>query len=86
MTPFQVIWAPGALAQLAALWNAATSSERLEITRAQYRIDKALAQDPEAAGYELSEGLWRIYDPPLLVFYEINEVHGILRVTDVYAF
>jgi hypothetical protein len=85
MTPFQVIWSPHALSQLAALWNAATSSDRLEITRAQHRIDQALADDPKSAGTELSEGLWRIHDPPLLAFYEINDVHRILRVTDIYV-
>ena len=83
MMPFQVIWSPGALRQLAALWNAA--SNRNEITRAQHRIDVALARDPKSAGRELSEGLWRIDDPPLVAFYEINDFHKILRVTDVYA-
>jgi hypothetical protein len=68
---------------LAALWTAATN--RLEITHAQHRIDQALAYDPKSSGRELSEGLWRIGDSPLLVFYEINDVHKIVRVTDVYT-
>jgi hypothetical protein len=84
MTPFQAVWSPQALHQLAALWNTATKPVRLEITRAQHRIDRALAQDPKSAGHELSEGLWKIQDPPLLAFFEMNEVHRILRVTDVY--
>jgi hypothetical protein len=82
MTPFQVIWSPEALRQLAALWITATN--RSEITRAQHRIDQALAADPKSAGRELSEGLWKLDDPPLLVFYEINDVHKAIRVTDVY--
>jgi hypothetical protein len=84
MTPFQVIWSPNALSQLAAVWNPATSPVRLEITRAQHRIDQALGDDPKTNGTELSEGLWKIHDAPLLVFYEINDTHKILRVTDVY--
>ena len=85
MTPFQVIWSSEALRQLAALWNAVTPLDRLEITRAQHRIDQALARDPSSVGHELSEGLWKIIDSPLLVFFEINDVNRILRVTDVYV-
>ena len=86
MTPYQVIWSSAALRQLAAIWNPASSADRLAITRAQHRIDKALAHDPKTAGHQLSEGLWKLHDPPLLVFYELNELHKILRVTDVYFF
>jgi hypothetical protein len=84
MTPYQVIWSKEALRQLAALWVPATSPVRLAITRAQHRIDIALTQDPISAGTLLSsEGLWKIHDPPLLAFFEINDTHRILRVTDV---
>jgi mRNA-degrading endonuclease RelE of RelBE toxin-antitoxin system len=80
---YQVIWSTAALRQLAALWMAA--SNRMEITRAQSRIDKALALDPKSAGKEIADGLWRIRDDPLLVYFEINDAHRILRVTDVYV-
>ena len=66
------------------MWVAAT--DRNEITRAHNRIDKALGRDPKSAGQELSEGLWKIDDPPLLAFYEINDVHKAVRVTDVYTY
>jgi hypothetical protein len=79
--PYQVVWSPNALRQLAAIWLAALN--RTEVTRAQYRIDQALAIDPKSAGQELSEGLWKIHDDPILAFFEINDVHRILRVTDV---
>ena len=79
--PFQVIWSNDAITQLAALW--VPSANRLEIARAQHRIDQALAQNPTSAGRLLSEGLWKNHDPPLLVFYEINDVHNLVRVTDV---
>jgi hypothetical protein len=84
MTPYQVIWSREALRQLAALWNASVPI-RNDITRASHRIDVALARDPKSAGRELSEGLWRIDDSPLVAFYEINDFHRILRVTDVYV-
>ena len=84
MTPWQVIWSREALRQLAAMWLAAT--DRREITRAQHRIDKTLARDPMSGGQELSECLWKIHDPPLLAFYEINDVHKAVRVTDVYTY
>jgi hypothetical protein len=79
--PFQVIWSNDALTQLVAFWVPAAN--RLDITNAQHRIDQALAQDPKSAGRFLSEGLWKIHDPPLHVFYEINDVHNLVRVTDV---
>ena len=81
MTPFQVIWSSEALRQLAFSWNAATN--RIDITRAQHRIDRALASDPKSAGRELSEGLWKIKDASLIAFFENNDTHKILRVTDV---
>ena len=81
MTPYQVIWSKEASRQLAALWLPATN--RADITRAQHRIDQALARDPMSSGRVLSEGLWKIHDAPLLAFYEINDVHKIVRVTDV---
>jgi hypothetical protein len=80
--PWQVIWSTEALRQLAVLWM--TSASRTDITRAQYRIDQSLAQDPKSTGQELAEGLWKVRDDPLLAYFEINDVHRILRVTDVY--
>ncbi len=84
MTTFQVIWSRDALVQLADLWN--NSSTRAEITKSQARIDELLRNAPQSAGRELAEGLWKIADGPLLVFFEINDIHNIVRVTDVYTF
>ena len=84
MTPFQVIWSSNALVQLAELWN--NSTKRADITKAQFRIDLALAKYPHSAGRELSEGLWKIQDSPLIAFFEINDVHKIVRVTDVFTY
>ncbi len=84
MKPFQVIWSSNSLVQLAELWN--NSNKRAEVTKAQFRIDVALANDPHSAGRELSEGLWKMADSPLLAFFEINDVHKIVRVTDVYTY
>lgn len=80
--PYQLFWSPSALDQLAAIWLSAPN--RSDIWRAEHRINQALATDPKSAGQELSEGLWKLHDPPLLVFYEINDVHKAVRVTDVY--
>ena len=82
MTSFQVLWSREGIRQLAILGTAA--SYRFEITNAPFRIDQALSADPKLAGRELSEGLWRIAALPLIVFYEINDIHKAGRVTDVF--
>jgi hypothetical protein len=83
MSPFQLVWSTSALDQLAEIWGPATN--RLEITRAQHRIDKALETDPKSAGREVTPGFWLIQEPPLRVYFEINDVHKIIRVTDVFS-
>ena len=50
---------------------------------AQYRADRRLEQRPRTAGVELSEGLWQIVEPPLKVFYEIDDAKRLVTVTYV---
>jgi hypothetical protein len=50
---------------------------------AQYRADRQLEQRPQTAGAELSEGLWQIVEPPLKIFYEIDDANRLVTVTHV---
>lgn len=83
MTPYQVIMSPMAHRQLAAIWIA--SSNRAEITQTEERIYQALTNDPKSAAREITPGFWLIQDPPLRIYFEINDVHKIIRITDVFS-
>jgi hypothetical protein len=50
---------------------------------AQYRADRRLEQRPRTEGIELSEGLWQIIEPPLKIFYEIDDAKKLVTVTHV---
>ncbi len=50
---------------------------------AQYRADRKLEKNPRTVGVELSEGLWQIIEPPLKIFYEIDDDKKIVTVTHV---
>lgn len=83
MTPYQVILSKLAQRQLAAIWVSA--ADRAEITQTEKRIYQALTTDPKSAAREITPGFWLIQDPPLRVYFEINDVHKIIRVTDVFS-
>ena len=81
--PYDVTWDDGANDQLVELWlNAA---DRAAVTRASHRIDVALAADPHQ-GQHQSEGLYRVIEPPLVAYYEIDEAKQEVRVSDVLAY
>lgn len=83
MTPYQVILSKSANRQLAAIWISSTN--RAEITQTEHRIYQALTTDPKTAAREITPGFWLIQDPPLRVYFEINNVHKIIRVTNIFS-
>jgi hypothetical protein len=81
MKSYRVEWDAIAEDLLAALYLRASDSNAL--WPAQYRVDRQLEQRPRTAGAELSEGLWQIVEPPLKVFYEIDDAKRLVTVTHV---
>jgi mRNA-degrading endonuclease RelE of RelBE toxin-antitoxin system len=79
--PFDVHWSPEAEADLAEAWLG--SSDRMALTKAQHRVDRFLEKDPHQGRYR-SEGLYRVNEDPLIVFYEIDDDTQTVRVTNVY--
>jgi hypothetical protein len=79
MSPFTVEWDPDAETELARIWLAAADPD--EVTQAQARIDQLLARNPSGHGQPLSEGLWRIEVPPLVVNYTIGDANKHVQVT-----
>lgn len=81
MNPWQVVWDAEAEDQLAALWLVA--SDRAAITDAQAAADRRLSHDPSANGRHLSEGLYALDAPPLVLTYTIDNSSKTVTVTSV---
>jgi len=81
MTPYTVVWPKGSEADLAAIWLAAP--DRQAVTEAAQAIDRALGEDAGIKGFELSEGLRVLYEPPLRVLFVVREKDRIVEVLRV---
>ena len=81
MTRRTVVWVSDAEAELAEIWLASTSRDR--IASASHAIDSTLANDAESAGIILAEGLKAVDEPPLRVLFEILERDRMVRVLKV---
>lgn len=79
MKPFHVEWEPPAEDELARIWL--RSSDPQAVTIAQARADQLLARDPLKHGRHLSEGLYCIDVPPLVLTYVINPEKQLVEVT-----
>ena len=81
MKPHVVEWDDEATRMLADIFLRTSNPNVL--WPAQACADRQLEQHPQAAGVELSEGLWQIIEPPLKIFYEIDETKRLVTVTHV---
>lgn len=77
MTPYQVFWEPTIWKKLHRLRRGHASPADIDDSYA--RIRQKLGTDPHGHGTPLSEGLWKLADDPLQVFYSINT--PLMRVT-----
>jgi mRNA-degrading endonuclease RelE of RelBE toxin-antitoxin system len=78
---FTVDWDEEAQNDLMAVWLAAP--DQLAVTRASAAIDQILADDPFEFGQYLSEELWRLRLPPIVVHYAVDSVRRHVEVTAV---
>lgn len=76
---FTVDWNSEADDGLADVWTDAPN--QAEVTRAAATVDQLLALDPLGLGEYLSEGLWRLRVPPLVVHYIIDLTRRHVEVT-----
>jgi mRNA-degrading endonuclease RelE of RelBE toxin-antitoxin system len=83
VNPYDIQLEPEAEDQLAAIWTAA-GGRRDAITRAQDTADRRLAADPFRYGRHLSEGLYRLDVPPLVIYYTVLTDARVVKVTEVY--
>jgi hypothetical protein len=79
MMPFTVEWDTDAENELARIYMQA--SDPLAVTQAQARADKLLSGNPVGNGQLLSEGLYRMHEPPLIVNYTVDLARRHVEVT-----
>lgn len=79
MSPFLVEWETAAEDELARIWL--RSSDPQAITAAQAKADQLLARDPVKYGRHLSEGLYGLDTPPLVLIYTIDSTNRSVQVT-----
>ena len=70
---------PGAEDELARVWL--RSADRAAVTAAQARADSLLARDPLSHGRHLSEGLYALDVPPLVLTYTVDSATRTVEVT-----
>jgi hypothetical protein len=81
VSPFAVEWPPDILSDLADIWLRAP--DRQAVTDAQARIDQFLGRDPLGLGDLLSEDLYRLELPPLIVTYTVDSDQGKVTIESV---
>lgn len=81
MNRYTVVWWEEADAELLRLWL--DSPHRPEITAASREIDRMLATNAEAAGEEVSEGLYALEVAPLRVQFDVVQEDCVVRVWTV---
>ena len=78
---FDVEWDPAIRHELHELWVVAT--DPAAVRAAAREVEERLTVDPQACGRLLSEGLWRVHVPPLLLHYTIDTERRFVEITDV---
>ena len=79
MNSFRVDWEPAAEDELARIWL--RSNDRQAVTTAQAQADRLLGFDPLNHGRHLSEGLYCIDVPPLVVTYSVDTANRQVEVS-----
>jgi hypothetical protein len=83
---FKVVWKPGALQDLASLWTAATSDDRLAITQACNVIDSTLRRDPDNEGESRPNNERIFFAPPLGIRFRVRHQSAVVSIYHVWRF
>ncbi len=78
---FHVSWEPEARKDRGYLW--VTAADPSAVRAACDAAEAALARDPFKGTTFLSEGLWRLVVPPVMVYFEIDRGGRRVKITDV---
>jgi len=81
MNGFGVDWSQDTEDDLATIWL--TASDPGAVTQAQAEIDRLLSRNPLGNGQHISEGLYRLVLPPLIVTYTIDQGNRQVEVVSV---
>jgi hypothetical protein len=80
---FTVKWETDIRRELHYLW--AYGPDPAAVRAASDTAEERLAADPFGVGQHVSEGLWRLSVPPLLLHYEIDKEQQVVKITGVMA-
>jgi hypothetical protein len=78
---FTVEWEPEAWGELHQLW--AVAADPAAVRAAAEEAERLLGDDPTGKGQHLSEGLWRLRVPPLVVHFAVDPDLQYVRITDI---
>lgn len=78
---YRVEWVPDTYIELAYIWALAPDPAAVRLASRAIEID--LATDPHLTGQYLSEGLWKLVRPLLVVHYTIDTDQREVWITDV---
>ncbi len=81
MNGYGLEWLPEAEDDLADIWTKA--SDRPDVNRAQSEIDRLLIRDPIGIGVDVAEGLRKVVVPPLVAYYNVDEDHKHVTVSNL---
>jgi hypothetical protein len=79
---YTVEWRPASVVELTDIWN--NAPDRAAVSVADRVIERLLSRSPKQAGQPVAEGLWKLHEPPLLVFSDIDDGKGFVYVTNAY--
>ena len=65
------------------IWLDATESSRQSVTMAANTADRHLLAQPTREAVHLSEGLWKLDVPPLILYFHLSEDETTVEVTNV---
>lgn len=80
--PYFVDWSDELTDAYSLLW--AVSLRQEAVTWARDSIRRLLATDPHKYGTRVSEGLFKLHLPPLVVYFSIDTPNSRVTITDVF--
>lgn len=83
---YRIAWSQHALDELAAIWVAATSSLRAQITEAASSIDEKLSADPFAVSESRDNNERVCFGCPLALTFEVDEERQVVWILHLWQY
>lgn len=83
---FTIEWQPAAQQDLAAIWLAADSELRQQVTALSREIERTLRYRAATAGESRTDGRRILFARPLAVLFEVDEAAALAKVVAVWRY